>query len=133
VTAVEPWPRAKIANNKQLENDATEIRILAEHRLGQMLAEQKKTVGLNQGAIPGKTGIKSGPVLDSRADLGRCRHQQEPVEPGAEARCRARCGILFRSGSDDAGRAPSHDRYVVRPKLRAMFLILITIPHNSAA
>lgn len=34
-----------------------------------MLAIQKKTVGLNQGAIPGKTGSKAEPVLDPRPTL----------------------------------------------------------------
>lgn len=54
--------RAKIANNKQLEIDATEIRIRAGRRLGAMLAEQKKTVGL---AKRGTTFHKGeGPWLD---------------------------------------------------------------------
>lgn len=40
---------ARVAKNKQLEVDAAEIRIRAERRLGEMLAEQKETVGLAQG------------------------------------------------------------------------------------
>ncbi|GAA2867211.1 hypothetical protein GGQ99_001323 [Aminobacter niigataensis] len=41
---------AKQARNKQLEVDAAEIRIRAERRLGEMIRDQKSTVGLNQGA-----------------------------------------------------------------------------------
>src|SRR4051794_39972439 len=63
---------AKIANNKQLEIDATEIRIRAEHRLGQMLAEQKRTVGLAKGGQPYQaTGSAKEPVeTPTLADSG---------------------------------------------------------------
>jgi hypothetical protein len=40
---------ARVAKNKQLETDAAEIRIRAERRLGELLAQQKATVGLNAG------------------------------------------------------------------------------------
>jgi hypothetical protein len=43
---------ARIAKNKQLEVDAAEIRIRAERRLGELLQEQKKTVGLHKGGRP---------------------------------------------------------------------------------
>jgi hypothetical protein len=36
--------------NKQLETDAAEIRIRAERRLGQLIAQQRETVGLAKGA-----------------------------------------------------------------------------------
>lgn len=42
---------ARVAKNKQLEMDACEIRIRAERRLGEMMREQKETVGLNKGAM----------------------------------------------------------------------------------
>jgi hypothetical protein len=40
---------AKQAKNKQLEVDATEIRIRAERRLGELMKEQKETVGFSTG------------------------------------------------------------------------------------
>lgn len=40
---------ARIAKNHGMEIDAAEIRIRAERRLGEMIAEQKRTVGLNKG------------------------------------------------------------------------------------
>jgi hypothetical protein len=46
---------ARQAKNRQLEIDAAEIRIRAERRLGELMSEQKKTVGLatgNQHAHP---------------------------------------------------------------------------------
>ncbi|MEX2176016.1 MAG: hypothetical protein WD872_16760, partial [Pirellulaceae bacterium] len=64
-----PSPPNRIAKNKQLEIDATEIRIRAERRLGELIAEQKATAGMNKGAVPGKTGSKGVPVLDDRPTL----------------------------------------------------------------
>ena len=61
---------ARIAKNKQLEVDAAEIRIRAERRLGEMLAETKATVGLNKGAKGSVvTGSKREPVKDDRPTL----------------------------------------------------------------
>lgn len=40
------------AKNRELEIDAAEIRIRAERRLGELIREQKETVGLNQGGRP---------------------------------------------------------------------------------
>ena len=40
---------ARMANDTQLESDATELRLRAERRLGIMLTEQKSTVGMNRG------------------------------------------------------------------------------------
>jgi hypothetical protein len=34
-----------------------------------MIIEQRETVGLNQGGVPGKTGSKGVPVLDTRPKL----------------------------------------------------------------
>jgi hypothetical protein len=50
---------ARIAKDKQLEIDASEIRIRAERRLGEMLIEQKNGEGLNKGASAG--GVKESP------------------------------------------------------------------------
>lgn len=52
----------RMAKDKTLEVDAAEIRIRAERRLGEMIAEQKATVGLN----PGK--LKQGPALVANED-----------------------------------------------------------------
>jgi N6-adenosine-specific RNA methylase IME4 len=60
---------AKQAKDTTLITQATEIRMRAERRAGELLREAEK----NQGAVPGKTGRKGKPVLDSRpklADLG---------------------------------------------------------------
>src|SRR5690606_32625761 len=53
---------ARIAKNRQLEVDAAEIRIRAERRLGEMIVQQKETVGLNEGGRPKKTGSDMEPV-----------------------------------------------------------------------
>lgn len=62
------------SKNRQLEIDAAEIRIRAERRLGQLITEQKETVGLNIGGRPVKeTGAIGEPVFDERptlADIG---------------------------------------------------------------
>ena len=56
--------------NKQLEIDAAEIRIRAERRLGELIEEQKKTVGLNRGAKGSKvTGSERELVGDTRPTL----------------------------------------------------------------
>jgi hypothetical protein len=44
---------ARLAHNKDLEIDATEIRIRAERRLGELIAAQKATVGLAKGSDRG--------------------------------------------------------------------------------
>jgi len=58
---------ARQAKNKELEGHAAEIRLRAERRLGQMLKEQRETVGLGK---PGrKIDITSGEVVISRPEL----------------------------------------------------------------
>jgi hypothetical protein len=52
---------AKEAKSRQLALEAKQICIFAERRLGQMMKEQKKTVGLNSGGRP-KTGLSDNPV-----------------------------------------------------------------------
>jgi N6-adenosine-specific RNA methylase IME4 len=60
---------ARQAKNRDLEADAVEIRSRATRRLDQMTKAQAQSVGLNQGAIAGKTGLKANPVLDPRPTL----------------------------------------------------------------
>jgi N6-adenosine-specific RNA methylase IME4 len=60
---------ARQAKNRDLEADAVEIRMRATRRLDQMRVAQKESVGLNQGAMPGKTGLRGNPVLDPRPTL----------------------------------------------------------------
>jgi hypothetical protein len=59
---------AKQASNRQLEAEATAIRREAERRLGQMMQQQKETIGLNKGGRP-KTGILANPVSDQPPTL----------------------------------------------------------------
>jgi N6-adenosine-specific RNA methylase IME4 len=56
---------ARIAKNHGMEIDAAEIRIRAERRLGEMIGEQARTVGLNEGGRPRKTGSSSAPVSNN--------------------------------------------------------------------
>ena len=53
------------ANNRQLKEEAEAIRMMAERRIGQMMQEQKKTVGLNAGTAgrgrPKKGGLSKNP------------------------------------------------------------------------
>ena len=44
---------ARQAKNRELEVDAAEIRIRAERRVGELIVQQKQTVGLNRGASAG--------------------------------------------------------------------------------
>jgi N6-adenosine-specific RNA methylase IME4 len=60
---------ARQAKNRDLEADCIEIRLRATRRLDQVRQAQAATVGLNQGAVPGKTGLKANPVLDPRPTL----------------------------------------------------------------
>jgi hypothetical protein len=65
---------AKQAKDRSLIENATEIRLRAERRAGELLAEMDK----NKGAIAGKTGRKGRPVLDPTpklSDLGISKDQ----------------------------------------------------------
>ncbi|MET3790684.1 hypothetical protein [Aquamicrobium terrae] len=65
---------ARQAKNKQLEVDAAEIRIRAERRLGEMIADQRATVGLNTGSL--RRGSQTDPRDDrpTLADAGIDKH-----------------------------------------------------------
>lgn len=63
---------AKMAKDTQLEMDAAEIRLRAERRLGIMLTEQKRTVGMNRGGWKESCGSNSEPQVGvpTLADMG---------------------------------------------------------------
>jgi hypothetical protein len=54
---------ARQAKNRDLEADAVELRMRATRRLDQLRLAQRASVGLNQGAVSGKTGLRGNPVL----------------------------------------------------------------------
>jgi hypothetical protein len=63
----------KIANNKQMEADAIEIRMRAVCRLGELMAKQKETVGLAKGGGDQKSdhqGIKNPGDPPTLAEAG---------------------------------------------------------------
>jgi hypothetical protein len=65
---------AQQAKDRSLIEDATEIKLRAERRAGELLRESEK----NKGAIPGRTGRKGRPVLDptpTLANLGITKTQ----------------------------------------------------------
>ena len=84
------------AENRDMELDATEIRIRAERRLGEMIQEQKETVGLNGGGRPKKTGAEEEPVLQqpTLSDAGISKKLSARAQ-------KANVGMVscFRSGS----------------------------------
>jgi len=49
-----------LPQNKKLEIDVAEFRLCAERRLGEMLVEQKRTVGLSSGGERGGRKRKDG-------------------------------------------------------------------------
>jgi N6-adenosine-specific RNA methylase IME4 len=62
---------AKQAKNKDLEADAAEIRLRAERRVGQMMEEQKETVGLAPAGRPSKKiGFSENPITPTLAEAG---------------------------------------------------------------
>lgn len=81
----------RMAKDKTLEVDAAEIRIRAERRLGELIAQQKETVGLQAGArgIGKKVEFQEGTPLPTLADAGidkklSSRAQKMAAVPEAE-------------------------------------------------
>jgi len=59
------------SKNRQMETAAAEIRIRAEHRLGEMLIAQKETIGLNTGAQGiGTSAVPQQNRTPTLADIG---------------------------------------------------------------
>ena len=56
---------AEIAKDRQMELDALEIRARAERRLGEIIREQKETVGLAKAGRPPKIGLPKNPISDT--------------------------------------------------------------------
>lgn len=81
---------ARMAKDKSLEVDAAEIRIRAERRLGEMLAEQKRTVGFSTGARGiGTSAVPSENHTPTLAEVGinkklSARAQRIAAVPAAE-------------------------------------------------
>ena len=61
---------ARIAKNHGMEIDAAEIRIRAERRLGEMIAEQKRTVGLAPAGRPPKIPTRKEGITPPLRDAG---------------------------------------------------------------
>jgi hypothetical protein len=63
---------ARQAKNKQLEIDAAEIRLRAERRIGELMKQQKETVGLAQGKRtdlgPKRTQVDKPTLADAGID-----------------------------------------------------------------
>jgi len=59
---------ARQASDRHLEAEAVAIQMEAERRLGEVMQQQRETVGLNKGGRP-KTGIRENPVSDQRPTL----------------------------------------------------------------
>jgi hypothetical protein len=55
---------ARMAQDRSCEQEAFGLRLRAVRRIGQMIRDQKATVGLNKGGRPRKTGSKKNPVLE---------------------------------------------------------------------
>jgi N6-adenosine-specific RNA methylase IME4 len=61
---------ARLAKDRTLINDATDIRLRAELRLGEMILAQKETIGLNRGLAGSRvSGTSKEPLKDERPTL----------------------------------------------------------------
>jgi len=68
---------ARQAKNRQLELNAAEIRMRAERRVGQLVAEQRVTVGLNPGTRPSREhggSMEDPPSIPTLAQAGIDKH-----------------------------------------------------------
>ena len=75
------------SRNHQLEIDAAEIRIRAERRLGELLVEQKATVGLNRGAAGiGTSAVPQENRTPTLADIGVDKKLSSHAQRYAQAR-----------------------------------------------
>ena len=106
--------KTRTAQSRALEIDAAEIRIRAERRLGEMLREQKETVGLNTGAMGvGTSAVPKENRTPTLADAGidkklSSRAQKVAAVPAGEFE-----GMMARH--PHAGKRTRHGRH---PALR---------------
>jgi hypothetical protein len=63
---------ARKATNKEVEAEAAVLKLEAERKLGQLMAAQKATVGVNKGGRP-KTGLSDNPVSEAEADIAETK------------------------------------------------------------
>jgi hypothetical protein len=61
---------ARVAQNREMEVNAAELRLRALRRLGQLLISQKESVGFNLGGRPPETGSNSEPVIPTLEEMG---------------------------------------------------------------
>lgn len=61
---------AIVAQNRELETTAAEIRIRANRRLGEMLLEHKNTVGFSKGGRPAETTSELAAVIPTLEEIG---------------------------------------------------------------
>ena len=78
---------ARQAKNRDLEAQCVEMRMRATRRIGEMMREQKRTIGLSEGGRP-KTGLSENPV--SVPDSRVAGHRRRIRESGSNARRHSR-------------------------------------------
>src|SRR5262245_26328455 len=59
---------ARVAKDRQMEENAVVLRLRATRRLGELIEAQKQTVGLSRGGRPTKTGLSENPVFAHACD-----------------------------------------------------------------
>jgi hypothetical protein len=80
---------ARMAKDTQLEMDATELRLRAERRLGLMISEQKRTIGLAQGRrsdlVPSENQVERPALADIGVDKKLSSRSQKVGGIGEQA------------------------------------------------
>lgn len=75
---------ARMSKDRQMEVDASEIRIRAERRVGELMEDQRRSVGLSDGGRPKKTGASAAPVsTPTLAEAGIDKHLAKAARSAA--------------------------------------------------